>query len=1257
MITVKRLYDAGTGGIVDYLLDSVADGPEPGVHARFEGTAYYTAAGTPAGRWVGSGLAGLAEGEGLETGSVVSADQLRALIEAGEDPVSGRPLGRRFAVHVSAADRVRALVRTLPAHLSAEERAARVEQIEREVARTSRSRAVHGFDLTFAPPKSVSVVWALGDAGVREQVEAAHHDAIAHVVGLMEARTIRTRQGAGGVVQAETRGVVAAAFDHWDSRAGDPHLHTHLVVANRVQGPDGRWRTLDSHGALLPAQVALSEAYDSHLMDSLAARLGVDWSVRSVSRTGREHWEIDGVPDRLLEAFSTRHADIEAVRDQVDGPGHWRADERAWRETRTAKQHRSLADLTAEWRARASRAAGPEALRGVLGRPLPAPGTLAGARGTRTHPVRAADLGDGDVERLAAGVLEALTASRPSWSVWNVRAEAQRVCRPLRFESPAQRDQATEAVVRAAVASCVRVDHARRAHAPARYRRADGSSRFIPEGSEIYTVQALIDAEDDLVRLSADTTAPRLDGIDRGRPVAGGRRLSDDQAEAIEAVATSGRRLDLMVGPAGAGKTTALRALVEAWQAQGGAVTALAPSSAAAEVLGESLGARADNTAMWLTLRRADAERRTMVDALRGIDARLAAGTRPREVRDDLAAADPDTFSGLGRLTRRSTVRAAIASRLARLEAADDRAPLREGDLVIIDEASMAATLPLHDIVRQAEAAGAKVLAVGDPDQLSAVEAGGAFGMLVDRRADTPALRTIHRFDDQWQGPASLALRAGDQRAIGIYAGAGAVSSGGMDEVLDQVHAAWRAETTAGQESLMIAADNATAAELARRARADLVADGAVGGREVALADGNRASAGDTVVTRRNARHLRSGRHWAHNGATWRVQAATADGALLVTPTADPTARAIHLPAAYVSQDVELAYATTIHRSQGRTVDHAHVVVDPAGLGRQGLYVAMTRGRGTNTAHVVTDTADQADDLVPQAPRSVEELLGDVLARSTAPLTARRAANQAAERAESIAQLADEYTTIAAGQAAWGWENALPDLLPEHADALLADAWADALATELSRAARTGVDVPAVLPALAARVPLDAEHPAADLASRVAAARRRTADRGGGRLVVGLIPAAPPCADPDTSRALAEREALITSRASRVLHQALHDGQPWATALGRPPADPAARSRWLQEARTVAAYRDRWGVTSPSAGPTGRDYDLGLEDPLGVRTGLTDRVQAEDLRRASRALAAAQRISSGRAQDPVRPARPAPGRSYPRPDRVRGPDL
>ena len=1181
---MRQLYDMGRPGqsIVDYLLESVADGPGSQPVAEYGSSRYYTDSGTPPGRWVGSGLSGLGESNGerpIRPGGIVDPAHLRALVVDGADPLTGDVLGRGFPSHMSAREKRDLLVGQLPAGLSRAERDARVEQIERSTA--AAGRAVHAFDLTFAPPKSVSVLWALGDQGVREQVEAAHHDAIGRVVATMEADTIRTRTGAGGVVQERTRGMVAAAFDHWDSRAGDPHLHTHLVVSNRVQGPDGAWRTLDSRGALFPSLVAMSEAYDNHLADALAARLGVSFSPRALSRTGRTQWQIDGIGDELIAEFSTRRAQIDAARDDA-AADHWGADARAWASTRAAKEHRPLAELTADWRRRAEAVAGPDPLAGVIGRPRAAPGTLAGHPGTRTPPVRDADVDDARLEPLARRVVSALQTSRPHWSDWNIRAEAERALRGLRCETPEQRDRLRRRLCEAVTARCVRVDRVERAHTPARWRRPDGSSRLAPEHGAIWVTQELLDAEARLIDASRATGAPAIaDARDllTAWESDEGVRLADDQVEAVASVLASGRDLDVLIGPAGAGKTTALSALADVWRARHGGVIGLAPSAAAAQVLSDSLGIPTANTAQWL----AGQER--------------------------------------------------------------GRNPLRPGQLLIVDEASMAATLPLADIVGRARAAGARVLCVGDPEQLGAVEAGGAFGMLTRRRSDAPRLTGVRRFRDQWQARASLALRAGDASALTAYRRAGRITQGTRQEVIDEVYAAWAADRAAGRDCLMIAADNATVARLNARARTDLLAAGAVGGREVVLHDSTRACAGDRVVTRLNARTLTTGRHHVHNGAAWDVVAAGADGSLLVTPADDPAAGAISLPADYVARHVELAYATTVHRSQGRTVERAHVVVDPT-MTRQSLYVAMTRARGDNVAHVVLDdphpdTDDTGWQCAPPGPAPARAMgvLAAILGRDGADRTAREAAADAAERAGTVRRLADEYTTIAAGDAADGWQIALPALLPHAAAALRADPHYDALCALLRRRAAAGVDVRTALPRLAGPDrPLDPARPAADLAGRVG--RLRAPAVTGRRLIAGLITPAPPASDPDTQRALDERARRIETRAGRVLAAAVRADQPWTRALGPVPSDPARRAAWLRAATPVAAYRARYGVTDGPADDSPCAAPLGAQ-PAGPR----DRRARQERERARSMLDAARRIASG--------TRPAPAAAPPGPDPAR----
>ena len=123
-------------------------------------------------------------------------------------------------------------------------------QIEAEETQRGTRRAVAGFDYTFSVPKSVSVLWGVADAGTQALIAQAHHEAIAEVVDFMEREVAATRTGYtaadGAVAQVDVTGLIATAFDHYDSRAGDPQLHTHVVISNKAKTTlDGKWRSLD----------------------------------------------------------------------------------------------------------------------------------------------------------------------------------------------------------------------------------------------------------------------------------------------------------------------------------------------------------------------------------------------------------------------------------------------------------------------------------------------------------------------------------------------------------------------------------------------------------------------------------------------------------------------------------------------------------------------------------------------------------------------------------------------------------------------------------------------------------------------------------------------------------------------------------------------------------------------------------------------------------------------------------------------------
>ena len=288
---------------------------------------------------------------------------------------------------------------------------------------------------------------------------------------------------------------------------------------------------------------------------------------------------------------------------------------------------------------------------------------------------------------------------------------------------------------------------------------------------------------------------------------------------------------------------------------------------------------------------------------------------------------------------------------LAALDQAIDARRLQRGQLVIVDEASLAGTFALDELVAAAREAGAKVVLVGDWAQLSAVEAGGAFRLLVADRGDVvPELGDVQRFQAEWEKAASLGLRLGKEEAIVAYEAHGRVTGGERQALLHQLYRSWKTDIDQGPESLMIAPDSATVSELNARARADRVAAGQVAEEGLVVADGQVAGVGDEVVARENNRLLSTGRRWVKNGDRWVVRATNPNGTMAVRRR-DGKGEVV-LPAGYVRQHVELAYATTCYRPGPHRGHRPRPGVAHHHPG--GAYVSATRGREENQLYVDT---------------------------------------------------------------------------------------------------------------------------------------------------------------------------------------------------------------------------------------------------------------------------------------------------------------
>lgn len=216
--------------------------------------------------------------------------------------------------------------------------------------------------MTFSPVKSVSALWAIAPREVAARIEEAHNAAVADAIAFIEEHALFTREGKDGARQVETRGLIAAAFTHRDSRAGDPDLHTHVAVANKVQTKRGKW--LSIYGRVLHQHVvAASETYDTALERHVAEALGVQFAERpGASREKRPIREIVGVDRELCGAWSRRRTDIvarqrELTRDFRKAHGRTPTPveavalaQQANLETRGAKHEpRSLAEQRTSW--------------------------------------------------------------------------------------------------------------------------------------------------------------------------------------------------------------------------------------------------------------------------------------------------------------------------------------------------------------------------------------------------------------------------------------------------------------------------------------------------------------------------------------------------------------------------------------------------------------------------------------------------------------------------------------------------------------------------------------------------------------------------------------------------------------------------------------------------------------------------------------------------------------------------------------------
>ncbi len=767
-------------------------------------TRYLTQAdGELPGQWTGH-QAGL-----LGLSGEVTTEQLEALLE-GRDPISGTRLGFPLVDRVEKSGKVR--------------------------------RAVAGFDATFSAPKSLSVWWALtGD----ERLAECHDVAVTAVVDYLERYGSTTRiRSNGGRLHPDTNGLTAAVFRQTTSRLDDPQLHTHVVISAKVCTEDDRWYALDAK-TLKGYQRALGGLYQSVLRSEVTARFGVNWTDIDKGQA-----DIAGVPTELLEVFSKRAAQVDAA-FEAKLTEFWTREGRdltpkergalgreAAADTRCRKSGAAAEDLRSMWRSEAATV-------GVTADTL-----AAGiAEAAQTQPV--------EPQRVTVGEIVAeLAEGRSAWHRLDVTQSLCDTVRPRPGIDGRRWAALLERAVDRVLDDCIDLDPV----GQTRCRRSDGRSVWIEPSARHHTSEMILAQEEHIISwaIAQQVDPPPSTTVD----TAG---LDLMQAEAAACVAGT-ERLALVVGPAGAGKTTMLRAAADDLAAHGRPVVGFAPTAKAARVLEAGTGMRCDTVAKL-----------------------VYEHTRPdRPPRPDW--------------------------------------DLPPGTAVVIDEAGMLATHDVHRLTRLADQHHWRLALVGDPHQLQAVGRGGMFGELC-ATGRTIELDQIHRFDNEWEAAASLKLRRGDPTGLQPYLDHQRIQPAPFAEHTVNIASYWTAASERGEHIAVTTTTNEHVDAINRAVQTDRLDTGQLG--DGVWYGDQRLFVGDVIVTRHNQRSLHTTcGDSVRNRDYWTINAIEPTGD--VTVTRIDGHGTITLPHDYVTEHVQLGYAATEPGNQSDTASGSITLATPA---------------------------------------------------------------------------------------------------------------------------------------------------------------------------------------------------------------------------------------------------------------------------------------------------------------------------------------
>ena len=1133
----------------------------PGAAAR-----YYTAAAgqwEPAGRWIGTAAPRL----GL-TGEV-KADVLDSVF-VGQRAPDGTQLGRSRSNFTKAGQK--ALARA-EQRIAADPSLSEKQKTEIRYAELQKvPHAVAYYDYTFSVPKSVSVQWmavlsdaqaardtgdveraaALGaEAGVIvKAVEAGSDAMIAFVEGRQYVRTGAHTATSGAYRDAD--GLTVASFTQFTSRDGDPQLHVHNAIANAARsadGYDGQYRALAAEHLWKWKWVG-----DAIAQEVMRERLEDGLGLHMTLNADGTAYEFDGSPQDVRDAFSSRRVRItgelapvvaeferEYGRPPTRNQLHSMRQELAVR-TRDAKPGREPdpQQVLQQW---AEKARAREVQ--VAGRVRESTQAAAQAWKERVHvPGGVPDVPDACTRSrcMQAGVAE-VQRHHATWD----EAQLWRAIWKYSHELPERgRIEAITGMVadvlegRAEGAEVVRLGPSvpRLDLSPLGV-RADGTPVHVRPMAERYCTPGQLALEDYLVA-AAGRLGEQQVSAERATELAAGGGLSDDQRQAVAGLLSSSRAVDVLSGPAGTGKTTTMAAFCRAFREETGRrVVGVAGSTTAA--------------------------------------------------REMAAAGFDETYNA--------------ADFLGKIKGSDETRGHRElhpGEVIVADEAGATANQDLAALMRAAQNRGARIILTGDTRQLDAPGQGGGM-RLIEQAHGAHQLTEVHRFHEPWEGPASLRLRDGDTSVDNEYAARGRTREGTQDEMRREAVDGWLADHLAGKQALLVASDNATAAELAAQARDRLIGLGRVADRaDIVLGrDGNEASVGDLVIARANAKDIDAGGEPLANRHVLILDGWTGDGdnrqATVRRQIADGWTAPFNVPVSYLETEGQLGYAGNTHIAQARTVDTCHEIVTDATVS-ESQYVGATRGRELNMRYTVTNRPGQADLRAEPAPAqggkeppvidTGEMVRLAAMEHSGAELTATETIRAAQDEQERMPFLVDVLRAATKDANTTAVDEILRGRLSEHEyERYQGDHERGLLHQRVREMQLAGHDPAEVLTRATERDMEGARSIAGVLHGRLGRIEHER-DRGdqhhGGveHRQVGFWSGSVP--EPEPGRQFGElaRQAaeVADERAQALGEQAAADPPDWAIDLfGDVPADPRERLQWVDGAAAVASYRELTG--------------------------------------------------------------------------------